>query len=577
MAEERYCDRDRNFFLPLIIVVGILSVARLWFLRDIFWDDNCWILSAYSTGRLKQFLDMGFTQLRRVPLGIFQYYFYSLHKKIDYAYPLWNSASIFIQIVSSVYLYTLLNNLFKTKRFFAFFAAIAFIIFPIHTALPFYGNLPYRLGVMFTIISFYLTERALARDARWVFLTIALILSGISHYVLIEGAVALEPARLFFIWYILSKKPLGHKALLNKTLMTWFPFFLLCLPISFYKMAYKPFGVCSGIYAQDVRFFLDGRKILFLLAMLMSYHWISYLKNGIIFRYSTSWSMSLGLVAFFLCLYLLNRADIFKPVRLSLKAAWISTRDIFILAAVLLIPPILLYLYTDRAPGIGFQNRHGIILQFGDAVLIGGLIYFLYCIFYAPSIRSRWMNLFIAFCLAAGVLFNNINIDLYFKAWDSEKKFWNAFTMRFPSLPPNATFLIDAIDDTPLKNSGVRSFHSLEFSLNVLYTDSKDPVRFLKYKAIALGEWELLRRSGDEKPSTCQRITNLGEEMLDPKEFIVVRYRDNELFVNGEILTHYPDISYKDLLHKDFPILPPPGEYPLRYKLKELVFQGVER
>ncbi len=572
MSTSALNERDNNFFLLLIILTGILSFGRIWFLRDIFWDDNCWILSAYSTGSLKEFLDTGFMQLRRAPFGIFLYYFFMLHKHIDYTYAIWNSISIFIEVASSVFLYMLMKNLFKAKGILAFFVSVAFIVFPIHTAVPYYSNLPYRLGIMFSMLSFYLTQRALARDTKMLLLGVALTLSAISHYVLIEGTVVLEPARLFLIWHILRPKMVDTKASLKQSLMIWLPFFLICLPLSLYKTFYKPFGIYAGTYAQNVRFFLNWHTILFLLGMLISYHWISYLKTGIVFHYSTSWSVSLGLVAFILCVYLLNRADIFKPLNLTMKAAWRSVRDVFILALFLLLPPILLYLATDRAPGIGFPNRHGIILQFGDAVLIGGLIYLLYSTLYTSAVRSRWLNLFTALCLGGGVLFNNVNLDLYFKAWESEKGFWNAFTKKFPSIPEKGVFLIDAVDDTPLKNSGLRSFHSLEFSLNVLYTCSKDASQFLKHKAVAFDEWDLIRKSKRIQDSSIyERITNWGKDILDPKEFIIVRYRDEELLVNREILDRYPDIPYKGLLNKDFPRLPVPGEYPLRYKLKELV------
>ena len=69
------------------------------------------------------------------------------------------------------------------------------------------------------------------------------------------------------------------------------------------------------------------------------------------------------------------------------------------------------------------------------------------------------------------------------------------------------------------------------------------------------------------RDAKIERLTHFGKEILNPCEFIIVHYRNGEFLVNREILIKYPDIPYKAWADKDFPKLPEPTVYPLRYKL----------
>lgn len=580
-------DREDVFkkYYPLFIlaVLSIFSFGRIWFLRDVFWDDNCWILSAYSSANIGEFIKTGFDQLRRVNMGAFLYYFFRLHKTTPYAYHIWNSFSLVIQIASPVFLYLLFSNLYKKRHLLPFMIAACFIFLPIQTCVPYYSVIPYRLGVLLMAVSFYLTERAFAHNVRWIYLFWSLACAAVSHYVFLETTIILEPARLFLIWYLLFSKTHESKVLLKRAFLFWLPFFLLLLPVVFFKLLCRPFGGYAECYNQDMHHILDWKYIVFLSAMLMSYGWVIYIKNGIVGHYTSVWSIGSFVLTLAACVYIVHTMKmddgIFgkskKYFATFWQAFWKESGPVFpafLFGVVLLVPAILLYGATNRLPSIGRTGSHGIILQLGDSVVIGCLLYlFLYSI--AHRFGSRIFSICLVSILGLGVFFNNVNLDLYFDAWQGEKRFWNTFTARFPSVPENAVFLIDSVDDTPLKNSGLRSFHSLEFSLNALYAVSTDPKKFRANKALTVDDWELLRKTAVHDDSVIERPTHWGVDKLDPRKFIVIRYRNNEFLVNDEILKRYPGVSYRKILNKPFPELPAAKLYPLRQNVAELSYK----
>ena len=46
--------------LIFIVYLAVISYGRIYFLYDIVWDDNCWLMAAYTRGNLEQYLNTGF-------------------------------------------------------------------------------------------------------------------------------------------------------------------------------------------------------------------------------------------------------------------------------------------------------------------------------------------------------------------------------------------------------------------------------------------------------------------------------------------------------------------------------------
>lgn len=565
----------------LISVLAILSYTRILFLHDIFEDDNAWLLSVYASSNLSEFLNTGWFELRRVPQGVFLYYFLGAHRFFDNSYILWQSLNLLIQVASPLLLYYFLNNLIKDRHL-AFLSASCLIVYPIDTTLPVFSNLYYRLGIILTIISFYFTERGLSKDIRWIFLFISFLLSGISHYILIEGTIALEPARLFFIGYIFYNKGITSKDLIKKTLIVWLPFFLLCIPLIIYKLIFKPYGIYAGMYNTDISFLLDPKMYKELTKMFLFGNWKIMFSKYL--SHLTILSMLSGLLTAVVVIYILRRSDI--SVKLNLKSSnqahsnvganGLSPLLLFaILGVVLLVPPVIMYGLAGRVPNFGPNSRHGIILQMGYAIILGSI---LYAIYRRAGKGSGLLvaNLFIAILFALGVFFNNINLDIYFSVWEKQKDFWQAFAKRFPTLPEKANFFIVVDPDRPMDHLNLDTYYDLEFVINMLYAKSEAPERFRSYKVIARDEWKSLEGHVEKSHNAFKRPSHWGEDIFDLKDIVVIHYSNNKIIVNREIIEQYPDISlYRILVDKNFPELSvrqahdvsESASYPLRKKL----------
>lgn len=564
-----------DIFSLIIVSLALLSYVRILLLLNVFEDDNAWLLSVYASSNLSEFLNTGWIELRRIPQGVFLYYFLGAHRFFDNPYILWQSLNLLIQLVSPLLLYYFLNNLIK-DRYLAFLSACCFIIYPIDTTLPVFSNIYYRIGIMLTIISFYLTEKGLSKDIRWVFLFISFLLSGISHYILIEGTIALEPARLFFVGYIFYNKGIVSKDLIKKTLIVWLPFLLLCIPLIIYKLIFKPYGIYADMYKTDISFLLNFKMHRELVKMFLFANWKIMFSKYL--SHLTVWSMLSGLLTAAVVIYMLRMSDVSGKLNLKMSNQAHSHSNVgansrfpllifIVFGIVLLIPPVIMYGFAGRVPNFGPNSRHGIILQMGYAVILGSILYAIYRVVCNSYKRLQVVIFFVSIFFALGVFFNNMNLDLYFNAWEKQKDFWQAFTKRFPTLPEKTNFLLVVDPHRPMDHLNLDTYYDLEFVINMLYTKSKDPKRFRNYNVITVDELESLEGHVEKSNKVFKRSSHWGEDVFDLKEIVVIYYSKNKLLVNHEVIEQYPDITYRILADKDFPELPESASYPLRKKL----------
>ena len=377
--------------LPIFLIafLAILSFGKILFLRDIFWDDNCWLLSTYASNNLEEFLNTGFIELRRIPFGSFLYFLFNFHKNTDYFFLIWQPINLLIQILTPIFLYLFLHNLSRGRQLFAFFAAVSYIVFSLDYTLPYFSAINYRIGLMLTIISFYLTERAFVKDhPGWKCLSTALLLSIISHYLLIEATVTFEPARLLVIGYTLYKNGNKSSLLIKKTLLSWSPFILLSLPLIPYKLIYKPYGIYEGTYQYNplllgnLKFYYKMAAILlfFQLFILIKYISLTQVLTILLFL------ISMGLSFFFLTQlsseikYAASSSEISSQQSSSdrLKDKDHSIYFFFVLGLTLLMPVIVLFGYAGRDFSFGMNSSHASPLQFGYAIIAGCVLYIFY-------------------------------------------------------------------------------------------------------------------------------------------------------------------------------------------------------
>jgi hypothetical protein len=561
-----------QFYVPLIVFIAVLSYVRLLFLNDVFWDDHCWLQSVFTSNNLAEFLNTGFVELRRVPQGIVLYLVYLIFKISDHAFIIIHLIIITTQIITAVFLYLLIYELFK-NRIAAFIIGSILIIYPIDTTIPIISPLIYRLGLMFSIVSFYITVRALSNKIKWFYLIIALMLSGISNYFLVEGTNALEPARLCIIGIILHNKGYKINDVLKYSFIYWLPFLLLCIPIVLYKLLYKPYGLYAADYKTDWLFFLRVSLHLRYLAMLLGYNWVFLLGKT---AYLSLWSVIGGLVAFITTYVLLekNYADEsgFQEIEhlfinLNLESGPTRIKMVFWLGLLLLLPVVSTYEYAWRVIASGVASRNGCITQFGHALIVGGLICVVFNkLFVDYKYKKQFIALSMAILFGLGVFFNNWNLDLYFNVWNQEKKFYQAFMERFHALPKKADFMFDVQMGTKDYIGLGQKYHSYhaEFPINMLYAESYKPENFRSHKVTC---WCLLNTYTKIGPTQYEFLYHWGKDIYDTRDLIVIRWQPGEFLVNREIVEKYPQIGYKTLADKDIPPIPAAPTYPLREKM----------
>ncbi len=577
------------YFPAVITIIAIINYGRIYLLNDVVWDDNCWLLAAYASNNLDQFLNTGFYELRRAPMGAFLYYLLGLHKTTNHPYLIWHSINIIVQILTPIFFYLFIKGLFKGKELLSLFIAVSFVAFPLDYTLPYLTVVSYRIAIMLTMISFYLTVKALEKEnPEYLLFLTAVLISAISYYAFLESTVFFEPARLFVIGYIFYSKGIKNNLLTRKAVIFWLPFFLLCIPLVSYKLIFKPYGIYDGIYKINFLFPLEWKEHAKMIRILLFYQWKIFLEYYGDVRF---WTITISILAGIIWYILLKRLpsivtgttlqnnDSLKNLCFKEQYKWIwqSILHVLVLGIICLLPQIMLLEFAGREIGPGFNSSHFNQVQIGYAIIMGGFLYVFYMASINSHLKMRWINLSIALLIGFGALFNNLNLDLYSNASKKQMQFWTIFTERFPNLPQGATFLMDVRDFYYFDTTDLDNSYDLELYLNLLYAKSDDPAQFRAYKVLAMEEFkpEMAKDSCDNsQQGVIRRKTHFGEDALNPCEFIVIHYRNNELLVNQEILKKYPDVPYRNWADKAAPQLSASSNnYVLRHKLKEFIAQ----
>ena len=562
-----------DYFLILIGFIAAISYIRIIFLNDVFMDDHCWIQAAFASDNIIDFLNTGFFELRRVPQGIALYPLCMLFKTTDHPFIIVHLITIAIQIITPVFLYLLIYKLFRNSMA-AFIIASILIIYPIDTTVPVITTLPYRLGLMFSVISFYLTQRALAENIKWSYLMAALLISAISHVFFMESTIVLEPARLLMIGLILYNKGSNKNEVIINSIKFWSPFLLICIPVVLYKLLYKPYGIYEGTYNNDFLFFLNWKLHVRYLAMLLGGNWVYLLVK---IKYLSYWTVISCLIVFLATYFMLKkypfksaflvngRIDNFS--RSEEKGSKTSFNLIIMFGLLLLIPVIILYEFASRILGVGFDSRHGCLMQFGYALIFGGLIYIIINkSLNALKYKKQFITLLMASLLGLGTFFINLNLDQYFKIWELEKQFYNTFLKRFPALPKNSHFMFDIPTKIPLGFRVVA--YNAEHVINMLYAESKKPQEFRMHNVT---DWYYLNNNKNIFKTKYETMTHLGKDIFITRELIIIRWQPGEFLINCEIVKKYPKIGYKYIADKDIPLIPPVSIYPLREKMNSFL------
>lgn len=586
------------YVLPaILIILSSLAFLRIWFVQDIIWDDNFWAEAIYECQSYQCFFDAGFAQMARPQLAPYIYLLFWPYRHTDHFYLFWHSIDTLTSLVSPLLLFLFLRNMFPKKQELAFFSAASFVVFHLDQTLAFAAASNYRIGMMLTILSFFLTERGFRNnEVRPGYLAVSVICAVLSHSVFIEATLALEPARGLAIAYLVKTRLARARPVWKWTLRYWYLFVLLALPIIEYKLLYKPYGAYGEMYGLNPLFFLDWRATLLAAVHYLQFSWF-VIAQHLDQVTATSWIFgAVAAVGAYFILYKAKNIPVLGKLRAGLashpadhilRSAWRADKKFLLLGAVAFLFPTLFFQVVSRPPFTLAEtySSHAVISQMGYGMLAGWLLAIAYRASILRDKRDPWMKYFVAAIFGVGVFFNSATIDQFLESWKVQNRFWTAFTQRFPAVPEGKHFIFD-VPSLPVAYSDTNNAYSLELQLNLLYAISTSPSPFRKVTANNVEVWHryavdaifgIARRNAaqgnkDEIP-VRQPITThtfFGDKTIKPEDFIFVRYRDGELLVNEEISGKYPNIWYSAWLDKrPFPDLPvPPPSYPLRHKMR---------
>ena len=562
---------DKN---PLVLVLfALLSYTRIFTIQDVYWDDNCWLFGIYLTDNLKDFLATGFFDARREALGIFLYFFLLPHKLTDFAHPLWNSLLLTIQVAAPVVLYLLVKNLMRSERLIAFLCGVSLVILPLDHTLPYLSGVNYRIGLLLSLLSFYLTERAFSQGKpSWAHLGGAFVVSAAAEYIFIEAVLALEPARLMMMIHLHRRLGLSRAGEVKRAMLFWAPFLIACIPLVLMKLMWQPYGLYATLYDSSFKFLLQGKEYLRIIDFLALSEWRMLIPYA---RYTQAISVLLALAgAAFSFLYIGHQFSHVAQQPRTTQTTNPDNRVSFLLwlGGCIILFQFLLFGFVGRPAKLGSDSTHAALMAMGYALLSGALAGLLYHKIRESRSSHLTFRTLVATFVGLGIFYNNLNLEMFSYGTRFQNQFWQAFVQRFPGLPETADFLIDA---EPLSRphyyatADLDNAYDLEFNLNLLYARSSGPKLPRHYRVYPIEELlsDLQQVNGDfSRLVTIERPTHYGRDTLDPKNFIVVLYRNGELLVNREILKKYPKILYRVWADKDSPSLPPTGTYPLRYK-----------
>lgn len=547
--------------LLFLISIVLLSYGRILIFHDVYWDDNCWLLSRYATSSLSEFLDDGFNEMRRVPLGVFIYAYFGVLLASDHGFLVAELFGLTLQVAAPLLLYRLCFMLTDGSRFVALTAALALVLAPIDHSLPFLSTTNYRLGLGLELLSFVLTIHALKSGQPSVRLLVcAAILSAINSIVLVEAASTLELIRIPMIWWLSrSSQPrgLGSKRLLAYSML----FLIPAAAVLTYKLTYKPYGMYASMYANDWSAMGDWQRHQDTLNKLFFGLW-RHLKrpsHGAIVP-ALPLGVVVSLVTYRASKGLFEFVDYHPP----------SRRQLFFIGMLgggIIIVQQLTFVFARREIRWGPDSSHAWFLQVGLAMITAIAAFNALRSCSVRVVGERSLRGILAILVGIGVMFNNVNLDRYRAASDKQHEFWTKFIQRFPSLPPQASFILDVYVGSFHDAADLDSNYDLEAYLNLLYATSTDARSVYRYRVLSPEEMRInIYDFAARRPIV--RMGRLGLNVIDPVDAIVVAYRDGRILVNSEIYGVEPNIPYAPWIDRSPPNFPLTiNNYPFRSRL----------
>ena len=461
--------------VALLVLVALFSSVRLLWIQDVFADDNCWLRVIRETDGLTGFLAHSFGPLHREGPGTIFYVLLS-QEGHWWFYPLWHGLTLLLEVGSPLLLYASLKRVWPEQETLATLAGLCLIALHWDHTLPYVSGINYRLGLFLTLFSFWLMLRR-TEGAYWVGVgTAAVAMFGCT-----ETALAMEVPRVLLLRY------------LGLSWLRSVPFLMVGASLVAYKFLVPPEGMYAGAYHLPET-------------------WYALLKVPL----SLPYFEARDLVAALTLQPSLGTALCAATATLLVGSfPWptpgpFAHRPLLLFGGLCVLSVSALLLVANREFGGNINSSHAALLSIGTALMGAALLHWT---------LQRDGAFVLVLVLMAGVLVNNLYLDLFLDSSKRQAAFWQAFEAKYPTLPTPPTFFFDVQDGAYF--SDLRTYCDFESHLRKHY--GVPAIADAQEQAVNdLKAGKLIRQA------PYQIETHLGLETLNPKTTTVVRYREGK-------------------------------------------------
>jgi len=353
----------------------------------------------------------------------------------------WQIFALLIRLLSALLTWSALKQIWPEHKRQALIASILFLLFPgysQHWVALTHINQEW-IPVLFYLLSFGLTARALRSPERFLPNTLAALLFLLAGVFPTEYFIGLEPLRFFFIWVILSDRIRENRLRLIQTLKHWLPYLLLWLGNIAWLAYFYTIGTYDSYGVSVVENPLTIQQVFLAMGEAIwkggLYAWVQILAlvSKSLSTPSSMLTLALITVTFVLTLFYLKKSIKARDAAKAFGAP----------AALAGIVGLLLGRLPSLAAGLPLtlqssNDRFMISMMLGGSLFIVGLVELL--------VKNTGVKTYIfALLIALGVGQQFFNANTFRRDWSRQQEFFQQLAWRIPALKPGTTLLTDAL------------------------------------------------------------------------------------------------------------------------------------
>jgi hypothetical protein len=458
----------------VIIVMGIFSYGLQIPSLGFFQDD--WNFVFYSSARGSQGL-LEFLIIDGRPGAT---WIYTLGFTIlGYKPYLWQLFSITLRVLTTIYFWLVLKNLWPARRYGNLVTAIVFLAYPFFTLLPLsVAYAPHLAAYFLYSLSMFLMVSALEKPEKYVLYTSIAVLCTFIQLFTVEYFVGLELLRPLVVWFFLSTKlEITKSERLRKILLMWLPYLIALIFFVIWRSVFLP---SLGVRNDPLLLLHDSGQVVIpviknmgadLVLMLFS-SWFKLLNPelfviGPIRNYYVLAASLIGAG----CFYYLAKLAASRESETIAGIKGVFLAGIIAFAAGMV--PAYVVGYNVHLKLSPWNSRFSLPALMGLALMASALIEIT-----ITAINTR--RIFIAILIGLLVGAHNQNTLDFKSAWEKQERFYQQLIWRAPVIRPNTAIIANE------EILGYMGDYPTSFGINTIYEAKQ--VRGIPYWFFALSE-----------------------------------------------------------------------------------------